>query len=378
MKILPPAIISHKLNSLLQVQKKAEFLPPLSVGEVVDAKILENSRYGKNLILLKNYRVMANSELVLRKGEKIAVRVEQLHPKVILHIVQNKISQNSRVVDCLRFYRSNPKALLEFVTEGIDRFSLKNLGELATYLGEKDVKNIQSILKSLIFSRESLKNPLFLRDFVHKFGYLMENGLGEALKRKSDRTINIRNVSQNLKGILIRLSGRLQTLMETRNLPAAEKLAGFISSSLKTIDSHQVINYMFQENEGKYMFQIPLLFPENLGLAEIFVKFRDQNSKGKGSQGDKRVLFLLNMDVLGDIVVDAKIEAKKIDCVLKCEDENVCDFIRPFLVELGERLMALGYGIDCLKCVTEKDNLKIKSEREFQNLFSLESIDIIA
>lgn len=264
MKILPPAIATSKLNHLLQIQKKAGLLPPLSVGEVVEAKIMETPRYGKALILLKNHSVMANSELVFRKGETVEVRVTQLHPKVILHIVQNKMSQNSR-------------------------------------------------------------------------------------------------------------------LMKTRSFPAAEKLAGFIRSSLKTIDSHQVINYMFQEYEGKYMFQIPLLFPEKFGLAEIFVKFRDQESQGKGRRGEKSVLFLLNMDALGDMVVEAKIKTEKIGCVLKCGNETVCDFIRPFLKELGDRLTALGYEIDYLKCVTEKDNLKTKSEHsEFKNPFALEGVDILA
>ncbi len=364
MKILPPAIASLKLNHLLQIQKKAEFLPTLSVGEVVEAEIMENSRHGNVLILLKNSRIMANSDLPLNKGEKVAVKVEQLHPGVILRIIPNETLQNPRLMDCLRFYRSNPKALFEFFMKGVDRFSPENLGELAAHLGKEDVKNIQNILESLIFSRESLKKPFFLRDYVHKFGYLMEK---------------VKNPSENLKGLLIRMSDRLQTLIETRNLPAAEKLAGFVRSSLQVIDSHQVINYLFQEHEGKYMFQIPMLFPESMGLAEIFVKFENRDSKGKGRREEKTVLFLLNMDALGDIIVEAKIKANKISCVLKCGDKNLRDFIRPFLEELGEKLMALGYDIDYLKCVTEKDNLKTKVEhREFQNLFTLESVDILA
>lgn len=138
-----------------------------------------------------------------------------------------------------------------------------------------------------------------------------------------------------------------------------------------------MVNYLFQENEGKYIFQIPLLFPENTGLAEIFVKFGDQ--EGKGRRKEKSVLFLLNMDALGAIVVEAKMTVKKISCVLKCGNENICDFVRPLLKELEDKLTALGYEIDYLKCVTEKDNLKIKSEhREFQNLFALEGVDILA
>lgn len=378
MKILTPTIAPIKSNYLLQIQKKTEFLPPLSVGEEVEAKVMERNPSGKMQILLKNYRIIANSDLQFQKGEKIALRVTQLHPKLILHIVQNKISQNSRLMNYLRFYSSNPKALFEFFIEGIDKLSLKNLGELATYLGEKNVKDIQSILKSLMFSKESLKSPFFLRDYVEKFGYLMEKGLREAVKRKTGRAMNVKKASQNLKGILINMSDRLQSLMKTRNLPAAKKLAGFISSSLKIIDTHQVINYQFQEYEGKYMFHIPLLFPEKMGLAEIFVNFKDRNSKDKDHQGKKSVLFLLNMDVLGDVVVEAQIEPKKIVCVLKCENENVCDFIKPFLGELGEKLMAMGYGIDTLKCMAKKESLKTKSEGEFQNLFTLKSVDIKA
>jgi hypothetical protein len=50
-----------------------------------------------------------------------------------------------------------------------------------------------------------------------------------------------------------------------------------------------------------------------------------------------------------------------------------------FLEELGEKLTALGYDIDYLTCVTEKDDLKIKDEyRDVQNLFSLEGVDILA
>ncbi|MEA3486373.1 MAG: hypothetical protein U9R20_01825 [Thermodesulfobacteriota bacterium] len=326
------------------------------------------------MILLKNSPVMAYSELPLKKGEKIAVKVAQLHPRVVLHIIQNEISQKSSLMDYLRFYRSNPKALFEFFIEGIDRFNPEKLGELAGRLEKEDVRNIQNILKSLMFSRESLKNPLFFRDYVHKLGYLMEKEQGGALKRRSGATMN---ASQNLKELLLKVSGRLQSLMEIGNFPVAEKLAGFVRSSLHAIESHQVVNYLFQEYEGKYIFQIPLLFPENTGLAEIFVKFGDQ--EGKGRRKEKNVLFLLNMDALGDIVVEAKITTKKIGCVLKCGNENICDFIRPLLKELEDKLTALGYEIDYLKCVTEKDNLKIKSEhREFQNLFALEGVDILA
>jgi len=374
MKILTPAIASNKSNHLLQIQKKAEFLPPLSVGEVVEAEIAESTRYGKALILMKNRPVMAYSELSLTKGEKITVRVAQLHPGVVLHVAQNESSQKSRTMDYSRFNPSDPRVLSEFFMKGIDRFDPEKLGKLAAHLGKEDIKNIQNILKSLIFSRESVKDPLFFRDYIHKFGYLMEKERGDTLKRRSGGTAT---ASRNLKELLLRVSGKLQSLIEIENLPPAEKLAGFVRSSLQTIESHQAVNYLFQEYEGKYMFQIPLLFPESMGMAEIFVKFGEH--EGKGRREGKNILFLLSMDVLGDIVVEATIKTKKIGCLLQCGNENVCDFIRPFLRELEDALMTLGYEIEYLSCITQKSSFRQENEhREFQSLSALEGVDILA
>ncbi|MBW2560097.1 MAG: hypothetical protein JRE40_04485 [Deltaproteobacteria bacterium] len=89
-------------------------------------------------------------------------------------------------------------------------------------------------------------------------------------------------------------------------------------------------------------------------MAEIFVKFGDRDSQGRGRSGEKSVLFLLHMDALGDIVAEAKIQTGKIRCVLKCRDKEICNFMKPSLGELGKRLAALGYDIECLECVTQR------------------------
>ena len=380
MKLLPNAPLPHKSDYLLHIQKKAETLPPLSVGEVVEAEVIEGSRHGKAVILLKNSKIMADSDLPLTKGEKVPVRVAQLQPGVVLRIIHGGIAQKAKVVEYLRLYRSNPKALSDLLIEGTSRFSPETLGDLTVHLGRDDAKDIQNVLRSLIFSGETLKNPLFFKEYIHTLGYLMENKLGAALKRRSSgRSAHPGDALHTLKGLLTRISDRLQPLIRRGDLPTAERLAGFVRSSLEVIDSHQVINYLFQEYEGKYMFQVPLLFPDSRGMAEIFVKFGDQSSQGRGRSGGKSVLFLLHMDALGDIVAEAKIERGKVRCVLKCRDNEVRGFIRPLLGGLGERLAGLGYDIEYLECVTQGYASRVEDEyREFQNLFALEGVDLLA
>ncbi|MBN2397410.1 MAG: hypothetical protein JXI32_03440 [Deltaproteobacteria bacterium] len=347
----------------------------------MEATVVEGSRLGKALISLKNSTIVADSKVPLAKGETIAVRVTQLHPGVVLRVLHGGMAERAGLSDHLGLYRARPEALSDLLVEGTARFSAEQLGELAAHLGKKEVELLQDLFRSLIFSRESLKNPLFFREYVHTLGYLMEHTLGEALKRRLGRADHLRDASQSLKGLLTRVLDRLQSLPEIRNhLPAAERLAGFVRSSLQVIDSHQVINYLFQEHDGAYMFQVPLLFPEKRGTAEIFVKFGGRDSRGGDRRGMRTVLFLLNMDALGEIVAEAKIEAKKVGCILRCGDAKSCDFMRPFLGELGEGLAALGYDIEYLHCVVnQKDTAETRGAvyREFQRLFAPEGVDVL-
>ena len=381
MKILPTPAVPREPNTLLQISRNAASLPPLSVGEVVEAEIMEGSRHGKALILLKGSSVAVDSHVPLMKGERVTVRVAQIDPGVILRIVQGGIMEKAGLLDHLRLFRAHPDSLANFLLEGSSRFNPDRLGELAPHMGRKDVTTLHHLFRSLLFSGESLKNPLFLRDYVNTLGYLMEHTLGETGKGKSSRAQYRADPNRNLKALLLRMGDRLTPLLETGNSPAAEKLAGFVRSSLEAINSHQVVNYLLQEYEGKYQFQIPLLFPGKSGTAEIFIEFGDRDSREGRRQGDKNVLFLLDMDALGTIIAEATIADNKIGCVLKCTDSTVGRFIEPFLQELEAGLAAQGYDVEYLRCVVDHrdtSEIKEKSSRELQNLFSLDGIDLLA
>jgi hypothetical protein len=319
-----------QIKSPITDSKKEFFLPPLSVNEIVEADVLEKVGDRKLLILLKTAKILADSEIPFKGGEKITVKVEQLHPRVVLRFMQNTEKlQDSTIADYVRSYLSNPKAVYNLFIDLGKVFNQESLGEVASHLGKENIENIQNILESLVISKETLNNKLFLKNYIYKFGYLMEKAFKNYINRGLFKAANLKDSSQSLKGLLNKMSDMLKLLTETRNLPAAEKLSDFINTSLKTIESHQVINYLFQEHEGKYMFQIPILFPEKMGFAQIFVKFEDKNSEGRGRQKQKCVMFLLHMDALGDVIIDAKIMEKNIGCILKCKHNELRNFILP-------------------------------------------------
>ncbi|NIA11261.1 MAG: hypothetical protein GWP10_16445 [Nitrospiraceae bacterium] len=381
---MPNTFSSISLDPFLQIKspimdlKRGFFLPPLSVGEVVEADVLGKFGHRKLLILLKMAKILADSEVPFRQGEKITVKVEQLHPNVVLRLMQNQHKSEDRLIaDYMKFYRSNPKALYDLFMELRKVFNPDDMGKAIPFLEKKNIQSMGNILEALMISKKNLDDRFFLKNYIYKSGYLIEKELKKTVNNSLVKTTNLKDSSQTLKGLLIEISDKLNLLTKTGHLPGAERLSKIVNSSLKTIESHQVINYLFQEHEGKYIFQIPILFPNDMGLAEIFIRPGDKKLDKRDPKRQKSALFLLNMDALGDIVVEIKIIEKNISCILKCEREDLYNFMLPLLDGLRESLNGLGYKVDYVKCVVEKDLLKRNEYHEFQNLFAQEKVDFL-
>ncbi|MBN2516007.1 MAG: hypothetical protein JXC33_08240 [Deltaproteobacteria bacterium] len=376
--LITPSSVSRNINHFLHLQKKIDSLPPLSVGEIVEAEIVERQGERTFLISFKNRSISADSEIPLRIGEKRSLRVEQLSPRVILRVLQNEKSESVKFKDFVKYINTNPKALLDMFVEGRGRFSPENLAELTTLLGKEDIETLQKLIQTMTMSKGSL-NDGFFKNYIYNLGYLMEKELAEALEKKFGRANNVARASDNIKGILTKISDKVKMLSMNAGHPGAERLSQFINSSLKTIEAHQVVNVLLRESENEYMFQIPVLFPEQLGLAEIYVKFDNTDSNRGERKKQQRVLFLLNMDALGDIVVEATIDMNKMGCVVRCSREEIRAFVVPFLQELEEKLVALGYDVDHLTCVTETDISMIKKieHERVDTLYDREGVDVV-
>ena len=268
------------------------------------------------------------------------------------------------------------------MTEAIRQFNSADIGKLLRHLPGTDFQKIFTLLKSLLFSAET-KGGNFLGDYLSKLGLTVESQLRKVVEGRSNIASGDLQ-AENLKGLLTELSSDLHNLlMNQDSLDREEKtalasLSKFVDSAVKTIESQQIINVILQEAENKYLFQIPIVFPDGVRKGDIFVEY-DGHSKNEGDKGQYRVNFFLTMDVLGDMIINAGLKGNKIDCVLKCADGNVCDFISSSLEELRKSLLGFGCNIDTLKCVKEFDLEKEKSDYyQDRVLFQSEVIDLFA
>ncbi|MGO9137370.1 MAG: hypothetical protein ACLP9S_01450 [Syntrophales bacterium] len=380
--IVIPTISNPKLNQAQFHSKNSIPFPGISIGEILEAGVIDNMDNQKMLITLKGVSMSADSEVHLNAGDKIQVRVETTYPQLVLRIIGGGYSEESNLADYLRWYRSNPEALSNMMTEAIKEFNSADLGKLSRYLPGADFQKIFAMLKSLLFSTET-KGSNFVRDYLSNLGLTRESQLRKVIEGRS----NIGNgdlQGESLKGLLTKMSSDLHNLLMNNDcLDGEEKIAldslsKYVNSSLKTIESHQIINIILQEAENKYLFQIPIVFPEGARKGDIFVEY-DGHSKKKGEKDRYRIIFFLSMDVLGDMMIDAGMKGDKIDCIVKCVNRDVCEFVSSFLEELRESLLALGCKIDMVKCIAE-GNLAKERVDYYQNsvLYSRGVINLFA
>jgi len=350
----------------------------LSLGEILKAVVVEKFSDNKVMLMLKNHLVLADSNVSLNASESLLVRVNQLYPKIVLRIAKNEALEAPGTDRYLAVYRYGPDALAGLITTAGEIFGPENSGWLSHYISGRDIDDVLKLINSLIFSEVTTKNPFYLKEFISNLGLLLENELVKVLKRSSGKEI-----SKSLKGLLMKISRDLRGLLEggevidRKAVNRLNRLALFLDKSVDTIETQQVINVLSQERENGYILQIPFLFPDGIRTGVVYFDL-GRGRRGE-SKGQWRIVFFLNMDALGDLMIEAGITGRKVSCLLKCEDDKIRDFISTRVEKLKGNLHSLGYELDYFTCVTEKDLSQGKNEFMKERVFhGEEMVDLFA
>lgn len=97
--------------------------PALSVGDTVEATVMKALPGNQYLLNIKNYSMVADSQMPLMAGEKITVQVEKLTPAILLRVISASQGEAAVINKYLLLHRSNPAALGEIFSK---------IGELLT------------------------------------------------------------------------------------------------------------------------------------------------------------------------------------------------------------------------------------------------------
>lgn len=279
----------------------------------------------------------------------------------------------------LRLFRGNPEALLEIFQKGQEIFSQQASNRLLSGTAKNALGNLTKIIDTLVGSPKSLANPLFLKDYAAGLGLRLEGDWLDFLQRGSEN----QPPAESLKSVLLKLSGELTALLKDSSLgpealPKLTQLAKFTESALRAIETQQMINVYSQENDNRYLLQVPLLFPEGVRTGEIFID-PGMDGQARGGKSKKcHVVMFLSMDKLGDMAVDASLSDNNISCVFKFTNPEAQEFFAPFLEGLGENLRRIGYGSTSLTSMVTEDLTVARQDCHGEMFWEQDAINLFA
>ncbi|MEN6374011.1 MAG: flagellar hook-length control protein FliK [Smithella sp.] len=351
------------LNNIIKsgVERSLSNLPlqGIVLGETIEATVLEKSAGNKYTVALKNSYIPATSNIPLNIGEKLVVKVNSLQPQIILNIINNK-SQNgdAKINGNLLQWRANPEALLQVINK-VAGFA-KNLDklDLPHAFSKSDVEKLVKLFDSIILSPRTKNNPLFLKDFISRVGLLLESSLKQSLSSYSHRGTE-KTMEDNLKALLLKLSSSVNNILRENpqlDMEITAKLANitaFTDEALKTIEVSQVINSVFQDSENGIVLQVPVALADGFRLADIFITLDEKDEREKKKLSSCSVNVFLDLDILGRITVNANFREGGLNCIIKCEREEIMDLIKNNINELKTSLAQTGYRIGYIDCVQE-------------------------
>jgi len=356
----------------------------LSVGEELNVSIVQRHSARQFLVALKDRMILADSATPLRVGDELRVRVDQQCPQLVLRVLSENGAARDILTENLRFFRANPEGLLGNLqrTEVLLAQAIAH-PRLPAVL-QSEIRTILKLIQTLRYSETAIDNRNYLSDYPIDLGLLMESHLKKVLFAKGGQTGRNDRVSGGLKELLLQLTGKLSTLATDDTLPAELRLTlqqvqSSAEKTAKAIENQQVINVMLQEMEHTYMLQIPLQFPGGIKLGDILIREDDRTDRTSGGSRSFAVELFFDLDMLGHVLIELHLKDKQISCICKCEEAAVREFISSCLPELQEELFTLGYRVERLACVVEKDleKQRLTLQGNYQ-LYSAESINLFA
>jgi len=314
----------------------------LSVGQTLEARVLERLEDGRFIIRIGSSHVTAEAQPALRPGQAMTLRVESLNPKVLLSIAPSP--EACTKAERLRVFLSNPGALTQSLAELTEIVSGSRGADLCRLAGRDNVAALLDVLASAMLGREQIDRGFSLRGTVRSLGMQLESDLRKVLESPGEhRDIPPASLKPSLMKLIDELQARLHSV-ETQPADAKtiRELTPALERTVRTIENQQVLNVHFQETEGKLLIQVPLILPGLMGKADIFVRDEDWRPGRGGRKESFQVVFALEMDALGAVMAQAHFHGKTVYCGIQCENDEVAAFVAGLLPGLQERLRQIG------------------------------------
>ena len=356
-----------------------------AVGQLLEGKVEEVLSGQRFLINFKGVKVIAESTVPLNAGQSVQVKVAQTSPQVILNLVMDGIEEQK----ALTFLRANlpsSTSWADIVTKLEKVLTGEKLYQLDLAVDKGVLEKVVSSLASLSVNKDVADNPENLKQLVDRSGLSYESKLKDALLSNTGLSKNLNAlVEKDLKALLLRLSQDLEQVSGVMSKdgkapvnPILNNLLEVVNASIEKIETNQLVNYLTSRNDQQVVLQIPVVLPEGIKTAELYIRSGSKRGKKGKSAEDCHIVFLLTMRNLGNLRIDTQVTEKKMKCAIQVDNKEIAGFVERNLPELSQRLSGLGYRVEKLSCMVEKPDTKQIVPLEGFSLLEMRLVDIVA
>jgi hypothetical protein len=332
---------------------KNSALPPLELGQEFDAVVLQLLPGDRVLLELGGRQIEADGPSGLNAGQQLHLRVDQIQPQVLLHVMEAESTLGAEAAKLLRSHlpaHADAGELLEHLA------SLLNSNNQNTLVAPALAK-LKQALATLLSDGKPLGAER-LKSLLQDGGIYYEAKLLRIAKEDPQRLPEI--ADGDLKGLL------LSALKENGTDISSAALKNAISGQLSNLETQQAVNLLAQLDGGMFQFQIPFFTGAGFSTAALSVE-RD----GKGgtesrdsATGGYNLLFLLDLENFGRTRIDAHLTEKRLRVIFYVDREGSIALLRQELPSFRETLLAMGY-CEVLLAVTPLKDIPTEKRQKF-------------
>ena len=383
--IITESALNRQLTLLVSPSEKSGFSAGLTTGQLLEGKVLEALGNHQFLIDFKGIKVVAESVLELNPGQRMQVTIVQTAPRVVMNLVTDGTAEQ-KALSLLRAQLPSRIDWGELTASLAKVLTKEKLYQLEMVVDKTVLEKVSSSLASLSLSKDELGDGAKIKDFIERSGLLYESRLKEALVLNKIMPRQLREIlEKDLKGLLLKLSRELEAAGgkvykggDVSLKSTIDALLQMVKTSVDKIELHQLVNYLTSKNDQQLVFQVPIVLPEGIKNAELYVRSGYQKSKkGKGDD-DCHIVFLLTMKSLGDLRIDTQVAKKKMRCTIQVANSAIARFVEQHLSELSHRLTALDYTVEQLVCTVASSEAEKTFPLEGFALLEMRLVDIVA
>lgn len=328
----------HISSSEMVINKgddKKNTLSGLKKNQIITAKVLQLLPRGKALLLVNGQKLSAKTDMLLKPGEEVKLKVLVLKDAIVLKLIGPAQKITDQQISSLVRFLSKKESIPD--------------------INKTKMAGVKDLLYDMALKSDK-PDKTFLPKLIEKSGLIWEKKLaGILLGNKS-----FSNLKTGLS-TLLEQDVKANLLKEFFKADPA-KLATLktAASFSEAIENFQLLNHKSSDS-GRFLLPFPIFSESAFNFGQLLIDTGGK-SKNDSRESDGKLIqisFLLKMTHLGPLRADFSILKKEITGRFLLQDEDTLNYVKSMIPDLKKGLANIKYHVRMIECdLAEKEDIQ--------------------